>query len=579
MFRPNDSHAQTGFFDTVKQLPERIRQRLERSWAGAFYREVFCRIDESRFAKLYADEPSRPNTPVNVQVGWEILKSGFGWSDEEMYDAFLFNLQVRYALGLRRVGEGDFELRTIYNFRRRLSEHMQETGENLLDEVFVQVTDEQLAALQLKTGHQRMDSVQVASNIRQMSRLHLLVEVVQRVWRMLSEADRGYYAEVFEPYRQGTAGQYCYRLRRDEVCSHLAAIGHLMHQLVEELEAHYADEPVYEMLQRVFGEHFSLVAGEATGTDAQRVRVKAGEELSASSLQSPDDWEATYREKGGQGYRGYVANLAETCDPENEVQLITQVQVAPNTTDDEQMAVDGVPDLKARTDLEALWTDGGYNGPAAEPVFREHQVEHIPTNVRGGRVSPDRLGLEMFCWETDEAGEPLAVTCPGGQRADVRAGRKARRFLVDFDQTVCETCPSCDQCPTRSLKRRSTRVLRLRARQVQVARLRQRAAQVRGRGNNWRAAIESTVRSVTHPFGGQAGKLPVRGHIRVTQVLICSALMVNLRRIWRHEQELAQQESQEVLSLLSRGWLRLISLFHTQPVRRFLNPAPVLAGA
>jgi hypothetical protein len=76
---------------------------------------------------------------------------------------------------------------------------------------------------------------------------------------------------------------------------------------------------------------------------------------------------------------------------------------------------------------------------------------------------------------------------------------------------------------------------------------------------------------VTHPFGGQAGKLPVRGQIRVSQVLICSGLMVNLRRIWRYEQQLARQKSQEVLSLLSRGWLRLRSSFHVQPVRRSLN--------
>ena len=39
--------------------------------------------------------------------------------------------------------------------------------------------------------------------------------------------------------------------------------------------------------------------------------------------------EATFRQKGGQGY---VANLTETCDPDNELQLITQVQVAPNNT-------------------------------------------------------------------------------------------------------------------------------------------------------------------------------------------------------------------------------------------------------
>jgi len=63
----------------------------------------------------------------------------------------------------------------------------------------------------------------------------------------------------------------------------------------------------------------------------------------------------------------------------------------------------------------------------------------------------------------------------------------------------------------------------------------------------------------------------MRGQIRVSQVLICSSLTVNLRRIWRYEQQLARQKSPEMLSSLSRGWLRLRSLFHVQPVRRSLN--------
>ncbi|MCJ7558717.1 MAG: transposase [Gammaproteobacteria bacterium] len=577
MFRENEDHLQFGLFDTLQRLPEKVRQRLEASWADTFYREVFCRIDESPFAVLYSDQPSRPTTPINILVAAEILKSGFGWSDEELYDEIQFNFQVRYALGLRDMGEVPFELRTLYNFRQRLSQHMQETGDNLLDHIFVQVTDEQLATLQLKTGHQRMDSVLVSSNMRQMTRLHMLVEVVQRVWRMLVEDDHASHAEVFQPYRQGTAGQYCYGVKGDEVAAHVEAIGHVMHRLVQELAARYAEQPAYQVLERVFTEHFALVASPGEDTDTGQIRVKTGGELSASSLQSPDDWEATYREKRGQGYRGYVANLTETCDPENEVQLITQVQVTPNTTDDEQMAIDCLPALKARTDVESLWTDGGYNGPELEALLRQHQIEHIPTNVRGGRSSPDRLGLEAFSWETDEAGVPLAVTCPGGQRVEVRAGRKTDRFLTNFDQMACETCPLADQCPTHPLKRCPARVLRVRARQVQVAQLRQRVAQTRGTGNNWRAAVESTVRSVTHPFGGQAGKLPVRGQIRVSQVLICSGLMVNLRRIWRYEQQLARQKSQEVLSLLSRDWLCLRSWFHVQPVRRSLNFVPVTA--
>ena len=132
MFRENDKHLQHGLFDTFQQLPAKVQKRLEESWADTFYRQVFCRIDESHFAVLYSAEPSRPNTPINVLVAAEILKSGFGWTDEELYDEIQFNLQVRHALGLRDINVIPFELRTLYNFRQRLSQHMQTTGENLL---------------------------------------------------------------------------------------------------------------------------------------------------------------------------------------------------------------------------------------------------------------------------------------------------------------------------------------------------------------------------------------------------------------------------------------------------------------
>jgi hypothetical protein len=477
MFRENNEHVQFDFFDPFQQMGAKMRQRLETSWAGSFYREIFCRIDGTPFAVLYSAQPSRPNAAINVLVGAEILKAGFGWSDEELFDHLQFNLQVRYALGLRDMSAMPFELRTVYNFRQRLSCHMQESGENLLEQVFVQVTDEQLASLELKTGHQRMDSVMVTSNIRQLSRLQLLVEVVQRVWRMMTEADQSHCTSVFEPYLQGTAGQYCYRVKADEVAEHLAAIGQLMRDLIRGLEARYAEQQTYRVLERVFDEHFDLVAGEEA--ERNQVRVKTGEELSASSLQAPDDWEATYRVKRGEGHQGYVANLTETCDPENEVQLITQVQVAPNTTDDQQFVVEGLSDLKARTDLEALWTDGGYNGSDAEEICQQEQVEHIPTNIRGRRTAPDRLGLETSSWKIDENGTPLTMKCPGGQQAKVKRGRKADRFVARFEQAGCETCAFAEACPARPLKRRAGRSLTVSRRQVQVALLRQRAAQTR----------------------------------------------------------------------------------------------------
>ena len=74
-----------------------------------------------------------------------------------MYENTLFNMQVRYTLGYDIFLKGDFDIRTLYNFHQRFSRHRQETGENLLDQAFAQVTDEQLEAFQLIAGVQRMD--------------------------------------------------------------------------------------------------------------------------------------------------------------------------------------------------------------------------------------------------------------------------------------------------------------------------------------------------------------------------------------------------------------------------------------
>ena len=207
MYKANKSHLQYPLMSQLDALSEKRRKGLEESWAGTFYRDFFCRLDEDIFADLYSDKPSRPNVAVNVLAGFEVLKAGFGYSDEEMYAAYNYDMQVRYAFGYRSLGEGDFELRTIYNFRRRISEYMQETGANLIEKAFEQVTDEQTETFQLRTGKLRVDSTQIASNIRETSRLQLLVEVLQRVHRMLNEEDQKNYKKDFEPYLQGTSGQ------------------------------------------------------------------------------------------------------------------------------------------------------------------------------------------------------------------------------------------------------------------------------------------------------------------------------------------------------------------------------------
>jgi len=205
MFRKNTKHQQPALISAASELPEKQRKRLENSWAGAFYKEFFYRIDESIFVVLYSEKDSRPNVPVNVLVGLEALKAGFGWSDQELYENFCYDLQVRYALGYDRLGDGDFEIRSLYYFRERLSKYNADNGINLLEKAFEKITDAQIMDLKIRTGMQRMDSTQIASNIVSASRLQLLVESVQRVERILSETDRARLMETFAPYIKDSA--------------------------------------------------------------------------------------------------------------------------------------------------------------------------------------------------------------------------------------------------------------------------------------------------------------------------------------------------------------------------------------
>ena len=543
MFRKNEKHIQPALISAIQDLPEKQRARLEQSWAGTFYREFFCRINESAFAVLYAEQPSRPNVPVNVLVGLEVIKAGNGWSDEEMYDAFLYNLQVRYALGYDRIGEGEFDIRTVYNFRRRLSEYSALQGINLLEEAFEQITDQQIVELKVHTGFQRMDSTQVASNILDASRLHLLVEGVQRLHRLANEGEQQQLAEWFSPFIEDTAGHYAYQVKGQKATqTHLEKVGQALFALLTALKPVHESEVPYQVVEQLFQENFHL--------DEKEVRPKANREIPASSLQSLDDLDASYRFKANQHYKGYVANITETCDPKNELQLITKVQVAANITTDGQLLNEALPNLVARTDLDTLFTDGAYPTDDNDEALWQHGIQLIQTSIRGQKPDPQRFNLADFEFELNQAGEPSCVTCPQGQSAEVTQGQTSGRF-ARFPAEVCATCPFQleERCRAKPQKQDPRYFIYFTLQEMRVA-LRRKAYLAYKQGeHNLRAAVEATVRSVKHPF--PAGKLPVRGKFRMTCMLIAAVIFVNVRRISKFKANSTENSSENSAQELS----------------------------
>jgi len=550
MFRRNQDHLQAELFSTLDDLPAKLRSRLEESWAGTFYRECFVRLDERPFAVLYSEVDSRPNTPVNVLLAFEQLKAGYGWSDAETYDHFCFDLQVRYAVGLRNLDEGHFELRTVYNFRRRLLEHWQATGQDLFKQGFEQVTDKQLRALGLTTGRLRMDSTQVASNIRNFSRLQLLVEVLGRVWRMLSDEDRLRHVGLLGEYTRKSATQFVYGVSSEEGRRHIGRIGQVMEALVEALAEGYGQHPTYGLLRRVFEEQYLWEGG--------GWRPRKPEEISSQSLCAPDDPEATMRRKGGVAYKGYVSNVTETCDPDNPVQLIVQVQTAPNVRADSAFLEESAVGLKSRLGCDGLITDGAYNAERVYQLTEGLGIEHWQTGIQG-HPSTRYLPLFHYRLRRTPGGEPMVMVCPHGQEGTVSASRRAGHYLARFDLEGCRGCPHAKRCLARAQRRH--RSLGFSDYDLEIARRRKRIAEWEAQGRNPRAAVEGTVRALKCPFGA---KLPVRGLFRVSMLMLGAAFMFNVRRIhrWAGRQR-GPQTAGTVLGALSRIWNALLAQVRT----------------
>lgn len=529
MYRKNRRAQQPLLLSDVNDLPERSQKILKESWAGTFREEVFLRIDEDRFAGLYSEKASRPNTPVNVLLGLEILKGGRNWTDEELHEHFSFDLQVRYAVGCDRFGEDGFELRTLYNFRQRLTEHTVKTGENLLVGLFEQITDEQMAKIGLKTDKQRLDSTMLLSNIADLSRLELLLVVIQRLWRILSEADQAQWAELFAPYVKESAGQYTYRLKgREVVWAQITLVGRALQQMLEAMREDYGKQDLYAIAQRFFTENFVV---EESG-----MRAKDNSEITPGCLQSIDDQEATYRKKGNKPYKGYVANIAETCHPDNPVQLIDQVQVAPNQISDIQLFQEGVEALQKRTGMDTAVTDGGYVSPEVDSKLRQLGVEQIPTALTG--TLPDhkagRLALSDFEMQQDPQGEVIAVTCPAGQHATLQAAASGKSYRLTFDAAVCRDCPLflTGRCPIEPNKDQSYFGLYVPKERAHSAQRRRHFEQHKQEARNLRTAVEASIFQLKHHW--TKGKLRVRGIVRVTATVVFAALSVNMRRIDRY---------------------------------------------
>ncbi len=530
MFRENKTHQQDELFGWKSRLSEAKLEKLKSSPEWTFYHLIYQQIPEQEFAVLFSEEDSRPNAPVNRLVAALILKHQKGWSYEELFDHIDFDLKTRLALGLWKLDKTPFAGSTIFNFQNRLADHQARTARNLLEVVFDHLTGQQIQALEVKTNIGRMDSFLAASNIRDYSRLQLIIEVLQRFCRLLEE-DQQQQVEGLNRYLKQASGQYLYQLEPGSTDEELRRVGELYQRILGQFEADYGDTEAWKILHRVFTEHFTVAD--------ETVKVLPVEDLHSGCLQSPDDLEATYRKKRDQQSKGQTIHVAETCHLENELNLITDVNVAPNNTDDAEILTERAEVMSQKTpDLEELHVDGGYGSDEAEGALQAKDISLIQTAIKG-RKPAVRMDI------ADKGEEGWQVSCP---RQSVQAKRTPTRWKAEFDKSICEGCPFADRCPAHIGK--TARRWYFSAEDGARQKRWKRWEALPDKRKKLRPNVEATVRQMQRAMDG--GKLKVRGTFETECYGLLRSIEVNLGRIDRY---LADPENEQSLETLGQAFL------------------------
>lgn len=389
MFRKTDKESQVDLFSGVSSVLSKgsLKQYNDDGhWHNQFRNQIVSRIDESIFRVLFNETTGAPNASVSLLVGMMVIKEAFGWSDSQLFEQCQFNLLVRSALGLFNLNDTLPAESTYYLLRKRMYEHHCQTGEDLMELTFKQITHGQVQEFDVNGHNIRMDSKLLSSNIAFYSRYEIILHTLIRFYKVLDErGKKRLTARVREQIKELTKEEpvkTVYRSTKSEIESRLQFIGTLMYKLVRGFTNNQTEQ--YQLLCRVFNEQYTL-------TEDKQIQLRQREEIDSDSTQSPHDPDSTFRKKGDQKVKGYSANVTETAS-DDPLNLITDVIVdKANTPDTEfvQPAIESTCQVTGQ-EVNTVYADGAYQSPNNDEYCKD--IDMVFTGIQG---YPSRYDLEM----------------------------------------------------------------------------------------------------------------------------------------------------------------------------------------
>jgi hypothetical protein len=411
-------------------LHPKVRARLDADWAGIF-RNVFLRmmpVDD--IGQGFSRNFGRPTREHYSICGLLLLKDYFGWTVEESVKHYLYDLEIHYAL---RIEPDCLEMstRTLERYLKIFRKN--ELAQKLMDTV----TRKIIADLNIKVDKQRLDSTHIFSNMADLTRSMLMFRTVKRFLIQVKRHESKLYHELDAELRKlyDGSGKWVYdkeiatrnvRYRGKTYTNKEQVMWDAM-KIIERFENHQKLSKIntFKDLVRVFNEQCEMVDG-----NLQRRKHPGGEALVNTS-----DPDAGVDNKGV----GYQAQVSQTHNPENPVQVITAV-IPQSASEADQNAVEPMLEKMKKNNAmpEECSADTAYGSD--ENVLRaaEQGVELLAPASGKEKGS---LGLEECEFDQNNR----LVKCPLGKKP-LKSTFKDGKGRAVFACNVCGKCPEYKRC-------------------------------------------------------------------------------------------------------------------------------------
>jgi hypothetical protein len=495
---------QNRFFDPFHGvIPPTGRKIIGNGWQGVFRHVLLEVMPVGDLAKHFSDSLGAPTKELYSMAGLVFLDDFFGWTAQEAIEAYIFRTDVQYALNTEP--GATLRTRTLERYQKLFREN------DLAVSIFENVTSRLVDALDLNVSRQRLDSTHVFSHMATFGRTKLMAVAIKRFLTQLQRHDSDAHAALPEDFRQRYAPAQA-RLFADAKDAEARAL--CRQQAAEDLHfviTRFADRPdhtsrsTYKALITIFGQQCEL------SDDTVVVKTKTG----GDCVQNPSDLDASYDGHKGPGYQ---VQIAETCVPENDVQLITAALPRTASEPDAQAVVPMLDQLEEGARLpEQMLADTLYCGDENVQAAAARGVDLIgPVPGRAPEVDPEALSVDDFA--CDERTGTIDA-CPAGH-APTSCSRDAAtaRTRIEMPASACAACPFRQQCPIETTRDgKFTLEFTDKERRLAGRRVEETTTVFKERYAS-RSGIESTNSGLKNRLG--LGRLRVRGRGSVFRVIL-----------------------------------------------------------